>query len=72
MSNWIVASQCKCGHWQDTSGDKECICGKMVYEDGDVFGDISPEYKAVETTTIDLNKVIPFLKENGIENFLVP
>ena len=71
MSKTIIASQCSCGRWQDNKGqDKECSCGKMVYEDGDIFGDIEPKYKAVETVVFDLNKVVPFLKEHGIEKFI--
>lgn len=72
MSNIILASLCSCGQWQDNQGeDAECKCGKMVYEDGDIFGDIEPQYKAVETITLDLNRVIPFLKKNNIENFFI-
>jgi len=71
MSSTIITSLCSCGNWQDNKGsDKECSCGKMVYEEGDIFGDVEPEYKALETITLDLNKVIPFLKANSnIENF---
>jgi len=72
MSSAIVVSHCQCGRWLDTRGDdRECDCGKFVFEAGNVFGDISPECKATETFLIDLNKVMPVLKELGIERFLM-
>lgn len=71
MSHTIIADQCSCGRWNTDDGSQfhECSCGKKVYGVGDIFADSEPEYRAVETLSLDINKVIPFLKENGIENF---